>query len=213
MSFILDALKKSETDRQQQGSAEFATVPAGGARPGTPNWIWALIVLLGINIVAVLWLVLKPGPTGEPASDPVVVATTPEAAVVPQSEPEPGPEPSFEQRVAEARASQPPVAAAEPAAAQASVVAEPAPAPARPAQVADGLPTFLDLRVGGQVSLPDLHLDIHVYSDVPADRFVFINMNKHREGATLSEGPKVWEITVDGVVLDYQGRRFKLPRE
>ena len=28
MSFILDALKKSETDRQQQGSAEFTRFPA-----------------------------------------------------------------------------------------------------------------------------------------------------------------------------------------
>ena len=28
MSFILDALKKSETDRQQQSTAEFASVPS-----------------------------------------------------------------------------------------------------------------------------------------------------------------------------------------
>ena len=30
MSFILDALKKSETERQEKGSAEFVNVPTGG---------------------------------------------------------------------------------------------------------------------------------------------------------------------------------------
>ncbi len=59
----------------------------------------------------------------------------------------------------------------------------------------------------------DLHLDIHVFSEVPADRFVFINMNKHREGSATAEGPVVREIRSDGVVLEHQGRVFLLPRE
>ena len=58
-----------------------------------------------------------------------------------------------------------------------------------------------------------MHLDIHVFSGQPAERFVFVNMSKYTESATLAEGPTVREITPDGVVLDYQGRRFLLPRE
>ena len=61
--------------------------------------------------------------------------------------------------------------------------------------------------------MPDLHLDIHVYSGQPAERFVFINMTKYKENATLNEGPVVKQITAEGVVLGYQGTDFLLPRE
>ena len=69
------------------------------------------------------------------------------------------------------------------------------------------------MRANGLLQLPDLHLDIHVYSATPAERFVFINMSRYRENATLDEGPKVQEITPDGVMLEHQGMRFLLPRE
>ena len=65
----------------------------------------------------------------------------------------------------------------------------------------------------GQLQMADLHLDIHVYSDEPAERFVFINMVRHREKSRLAEGPIVQEITPEGVILDYRGTRFLLPRE
>ena len=57
-------------------------------------------------------------------------------------------------------------------------------------------------------------IDVDAYvSEAPAERFVFINMNKHREGSRTAEGPVVREIRNDGVVLEYQGRVFLLPRE
>ena len=75
------------------------------------------------------------------------------------------------------------------------------------------LPTLNELRADGTLQLPEMHLDIHVYSGQPADRFVFVNMSKYKESATLAEGPVVREITQDGVVLDFRGTRFLLPRE
>jgi general secretion pathway protein B len=54
---------------------------------------------------------------------------------------------------------------------------------------------------------------LHVFSGEPADRFVFINMTKYRENSKLSEGPVIKQITADGVVLEYQGTDFLLPRE
>ena len=69
------------------------------------------------------------------------------------------------------------------------------------------------MRAQGRVSLPDLHVDIHVFSEVASDRFVFINMNKHKEGSQLPEGPLVEEITPDGVVLSMNGTTFLLPRD
>ena len=67
--------------------------------------------------------------------------------------------------------------------------------------------------VAGNLSVPPLHLDIHVYSPSPAERFVFINMAKYREGERLQEGPAVEEITESGVVMIHQGSRFLLSRE
>jgi general secretion pathway protein B len=48
---------------------------------------------------------------------------------------------------------------------------------------------------------------------VPADRFVFINGRKYHEGMKLQEGPLLERIRRDGIVLNYQGVRFLLPRE
>ena len=73
--------------------------------------------------------------------------------------------------------------------------------------------TFNDLRASGNVNLPDLHIDLHVYSDNPAERFVFINMNQYRESALISEGPRVVNITPEGAVLEFRGTTFLLPRE
>ena len=59
MSFILDALKKSENDRQEHSSAEFASVPSGTTTSGPPRWLWVLVALLAINVVVLLGLLLR----------------------------------------------------------------------------------------------------------------------------------------------------------
>ncbi|MDY6947659.1 MAG: general secretion pathway protein GspB, partial [Pseudomonadota bacterium] len=74
------------------------------------------------------------------------------------------------------------------------------------------LPTLDDLSASG-TNLPELHLDIHVNSQNPAERFVFVNMRKYLEGETLKEGPSVERITGDGVILNQRGLRFLLPRQ
>jgi general secretion pathway protein B len=75
------------------------------------------------------------------------------------------------------------------------------------------LPTISEISLSGAQAIPELHLDVHVYATRPAERFVYINMRKYHEGATLQEGPKVERIRRDGVVLNYQGLRFILPRQ
>jgi general secretion pathway protein B len=74
------------------------------------------------------------------------------------------------------------------------------------------LPTATDLAAGG-TNLPEMKLDIHVYSKTPTERFVFINMRKYQEGQALQEGPVLEKITNDGAVLNQHGLRFSLPRQ
>jgi len=75
------------------------------------------------------------------------------------------------------------------------------------------LPSINEINLIGQQALPPLHLEVHVYATNPADRFVYINMQRYREGATLAEGPVLERIRRDGVVLNYNGLRFVLPRQ
>ena len=75
------------------------------------------------------------------------------------------------------------------------------------------VPTLQEVNLAGNRGIPELHLDIHVYAKRPADRFVFINNRKYKEGATLQEGPTVERITRDGVLLRYQNLRFSIPRQ
>jgi general secretion pathway protein B len=58
-----------------------------------------------------------------------------------------------------------------------------------------------------------LHLDLHVYTTQPQQRFIFVNSRKYKEGDTLAEGPVVEQITPDGAVLNFQGSRFKLSND
>ncbi len=212
MSFILDALKKSETDRQQQSSAEFAGVPTSGDRPGVPRWLWFLGLLLAVNLAVLLGLLLRPQAAAltqpPPAQPSAAVAETNDA--VPS-----GAKSSFTDQLAVAREKAP--ARQQSAPAQPAVANDEPPAmrdvaPSPAPVVAAVVPTIHEVRANGTVALPDLHLDIHVYSDVPADRFVFINMSKQRENSYLAEGPLVQEITPEGVILNHRGTSFLLSR-
>ena len=209
MSFILDALKKSETERQQKNAPGFADVPDGADPPRAPRWLWVLGGLLAVNLIVVTGMMLRPDP--RPEAD---------ATATDEARPNEGQlehEASFSEIVEQAKNAQPPRVAdatvkkstGDAPVAEASPVSNPKPT----AMITESYATFNDLRANGTLVLPDLHLDIHVYSDQPAARFVFVNMNKYREQARLAEGPLVKEITPEGVILEHLGNGFLLPRE
>ncbi len=56
----------------------------------------------------------------------------------------------------------------------------------------------------------NLHLQVHVYSEVPAERRVFINNQKYVEGQRIDANLVVESITSDGVFVSYQGKRALL---
>lgn len=220
MSFILDALKKSENERQLNAPPEFATVPADPDSPGAPRWLWLLGGLLLINLIVVVALLTRDAPapaaTGSADATPgpkPALATT--AAEMPPARPAD----TFATRLEEARRNLPEHAVETSATADGALTTvEPDRRDSPPATptVRNSLallPSLDELRLNGEVDLPDMHVDIHVWSDNARERFVFINMEKYRERDTMSSGPVVTEITRDGVVLEYRGRRFMLSRD
>jgi general secretion pathway protein B len=68
MSFILDALKKSESDRQRQSGPSLFEVKVAPPRRTLPIWAIAIAVLLGINAIVVSWMLLRRGPAQQPAA-------------------------------------------------------------------------------------------------------------------------------------------------
>ncbi|HYB44084.1 MAG TPA: general secretion pathway protein GspB [Candidatus Methylomirabilis sp.] len=53
-------------------------------------------------------------------------------------------------------------------------------------------------------------LQFLVYSETPQERLVFINNQKYLEGQSIDGKILVEGIQPDGVVLSYQGKRFRL---
>ena len=213
MSFILDALKKSETDRQQQGSAEFSGVPTSDRRERAPRWLWVLGALLAINLAVLLGLLLKPNAPPAVAADSTPPADP--AATLASEQPAASGSDAFAEQVAAARQNAPARAEPRPVSAEAMSDEPPAPtiAATRGMTNAAALPTLPEHHAHGPGTRPDRHADIPVSSEVAEDSFVLSNMNKHKEGSRLAEGPRVREITPGGVVLVQNGTTFLLPRD
>jgi general secretion pathway protein B len=229
MSLILDALRKSEHQRQRDVGPGLAVVPESRASHRPAIWVLILAALLLLNILVLVALVLT-----DWRSDRVVVAPpAPSQAATPPVPPAeagreqlrsapvilPARPPRDEVRPLATEVVEPPGTpapgprpATPGATANAAGAAGPAPPAARAAEDAR-LPRFVDLVMRGELNLPHMHLDIHVFSATPAERFVFINMRRYNEGQATQEGPRVERITRDGVIMDYQGQRFLLSRD
>jgi general secretion pathway protein B len=68
MSFILDALKKSENDRQRQSGPALFEVRVAPPRSRFPLWAIAVAVLLVVNLSVIGWLMLrKPAAAASPS--------------------------------------------------------------------------------------------------------------------------------------------------
>jgi general secretion pathway protein B len=224
MSFILDALRKSENERQENQPAEFSRVPSSPDSTPAPRWLWVLGILLVINILVIAAMMFA-ADKDEPAIRATDAGSTPAAqpavTTATDDNPQSAAPPTFADRLEVARQNQPPRPASNTdAAGRAADTAAPN-ASAAPPQAASrtasgpataeaSLPGFDEVRLNGSVALPELHIDLHVYNEEPARRFVSINMQKYKENDTLAAGPSVHRITSDGVVLDYQGTRFVL---
>jgi hypothetical protein len=80
MSFILDALKKSETDRQRQNGPALFEVRVAPPKTGLPLWAIGLGGLLAVNLVIVAWVLLRRPSTPDAAATPPANAAQAQSA-------------------------------------------------------------------------------------------------------------------------------------
>jgi general secretion pathway protein B len=81
-----------------------------------------------------------------------------------------------------------------------------APAPAEPS-----IPTVDDIAFDLRRDLPSLPISMQVYSSDPARRFIIVDGERKKEGDAIRD-VAIREIRSNGVVLEFRGQRFLLPR-
>jgi general secretion pathway protein B len=234
MSFILDALKKSESDRQRQSGPALFEVKVTPPRPRFPYWALALAVLLVINIAVGAWVFLHRAPPAEaPNQAAVSTASTgaqsaPSQAAVAASQSTPAAAPIV---IAPPAPATPSTGRPEPVLSNSETKdASQNPDDYAPAVPSDrqnqdqagshvhsgtesGLKSYSDAATSPDSHMPALRVDLHVYAAKPEERFVLINMHRLHEGDSLPEGVRVESITPEGVVVSYQGAKFILEHE
>jgi general secretion pathway protein B len=226
MSFILDALRKSDAERQRAATPGLADVRYAARRSRRNLWMPVLVLVLIANMLfmGIQWYrgqsATPAAPVAAPGAVPAVAAPVPASGIRPLAreaelgEPEPGvAEPEALPAEPTTRPMPAPVARLPPPPMEAE--ADLLPAPPKPkgaSRITEGpqLPSAADLIAAGTLSTPALNLDLHVYSASPAGRFVIINGRKYKDGAQLTEGPVVKSITEEGVILENQGKQFVL---
>ena len=224
MSYILDALRKSDQLRRRGAAPTLLLAPASTAaakRPAVLAYGLLALVLLGSGI-AIGWLhPWQPEPAApaavalnppEPVASPV-----PPVAVAPAPQQE-APAPSAAAQPASAPAAIPvPASASAPArsTAGAAIGTHKVPPPAiadAPKKTAAALPTVMtvaELPVAIQQELPPLSISVHAYSAKVAERLVGINNRLLHEGDEVAPGLKLEGITPEGMVLSYKGYTFR----
>lgn len=227
MSFILDALKKSEADRHKNVGPGVYELRVPKPRARFPAWALIVALLLGINLLVAIWYLMKTDtatPVVRSAAPPVTVRPPP-APVAPAAAAEedtgrtdlargiynpadfePAIEPAADAPAARAPRPVPRLSDASPRPPP-PLPREPSPSARRPAT--QGLPSRDDLTLEG-IPVPEVSMSLHVYDANPAKRFAFVNGNRAQEGDVLPNGVRVESITPDGAILNWQNRRFLL---
>jgi general secretion pathway protein B len=227
MSYILDALRKADAERERDPARGIHAQPAAlqpGADTGRRSpWPWIAGVAAGLGVAAALafWRPAPPavsppvaGPVTSsapaPVAAPVAVAPVPAAAV----QPAPPPMPAAPQAAAPVAAAVPaavprpaalPAPVAAPPAAMASPAGAPAPAPA------ERVVAFADLPPDVQRDLPKLVINGGVHSENAAQRMLIVSGQVMHEGAELAPGLVLEQIRPKAAVLRFRGMRYSVP--
>ena len=224
MSYILDALKKSEQERGHGNVPDVQTVHSSSLNYRDDKkayWPYILIVAVLLNLVAIGYFIMnQAGPaestdatTGNTAN---TVNQRRPAAPVPVADETSQPGASEAASVSMPRAvSDSDTSAAqerepvieETATASASITEEPE------AQVAttdssEAIIDFYDLPESIKQQIPTIIISAHVYSSNPLQRSIVINNNFMEEGEYVLDDLVLHEITPDGAVFDYRGTLF-----
>lgn len=209
MSYILDALRKAESERERDASTMAASL-SGAATPATASatlmhrLLPGLAVGLGLGLAGLLawhWLTPTPPPTVHAEQGMAM------------------PPPSPPQTQAQAPDAWPPQDSVTPPA-RPTVVQVPAPAPSsraratrpgahmEPSSTRNSQDTVIEMPEEVRRNLPPLSFGGAMYSDKPSSRMLVINGRVFHEGDAIAPGLTLETIQLKSAVLRVQGQRY-----
>ena len=235
MSYILEALKKSDQQRQRGATPTLPTAQVHVAAPKPPVFLYyglLAAVLLAAGIV-IGWL--RPWQAEQPAPATAAIAAKSPISISHPAPPAPLSEsPERAGKTAQelpapnsTLAVQPapmvtaikpdklePARTETPSAPPRAVAYAPAPLPEKPTAPADAAQEqrvipMAELPLTIQQEIPAMTIPLHAYSSKPKDRLVSINDRMLREGESLTPGLRLEQITPDGLIFGYKGYRFR----
>jgi general secretion pathway protein B len=231
MSYILEALKKAQAERQL-GNAPTIHAPqaAQAAQPAATAGRKPLLLGLGLGALAAIGAVLlfwrqapvpasvpaaSPAPALAQASKPPTEAGKPAAPAAPAARLEVS-APAVQAPVhVPARVAPAPAAAPAPApastptpavAAQARAAAPAAPAPSPE----DSLPFLQQLPEAQRNQVPHVNFGGYMYSANPADRLLIVDKALRREGDEVAPGLVLEKLLPKAAVMNYRGTRYRV---
>ena len=63
-----------------------------------------------------------------------------------------------------------------------------------------------------QLSVPNININVFVYTEHPEGRFIMIDMQKYQRGQQINKDMKLHEIRPNSIVVEYKNRVFQIKR-
>lgn len=220
MSYILDALRKADAERDRgnvpgiHAQPSFGSAAPAPAQPAGKPWIWLAAGALAVLLIgALVWYLTAPPRTAveaaRPASLPTPIAAAPTAAPAPVATPAvPSAAPKTDA----------PAIARRPRPTPTPTPTSPAPATATPTTTADTKPAATGEKVYTVAELPDdirrqlpaVNIGGAMYSPKAADRILIVNGQVLHEGDRIAPELTLQQIRVKSAVLSFKGHRYTI---
>ncbi len=205
MSYILEALRKSEQERNPQKVPDLETQHRHVSMPQNtkfPYWILGIVLLLSNSfLVFYLWTKNTAAPTIQ--TIPLVVAAVPEEIIVKDI-------PKNTTLISEEKPDNVEIKPEQQAVKNNFIKQQSTVIPSTENSLdRAAIPDISDLPFDFQQQIPDMEYSTHIYVK-DGGSFIIVNGKSLSEGMNVVRSVRLLQIVSDGIVLEFNGRRFFL---
>jgi len=221
MSYILDALKKSEQQRGHGTVPGVQTMHSSSLnyrQDKKSYWPYILIVAVILNLVAIIYFFTGKNETPDIINtvvdhdtEELNISNTVQTMAPEEDNNQTAITPIIENTKIKEQAIAPQVITPKPANSQSAVASNKTKSPATKSHAEETyteIIDFYDLPASIKQQLPTITISAHVYSSNPLQRSIVINNNFMEEGKYVLDDLILHEITKDGAIFNYKGTLF-----